>query len=181
MALAPSQPEWPETHTARVSYLDHRLTINRYFRAHLHDANAADDLTQDVFAAALPGLAKASADARPILPWLLKIAERRLADAQRARARERAHLVPLEPCSEQLRQPRDDPRLVSSGLIQTLHDAIDALPASQRAVLTGHLLEGRTFSELAARLDTTEAACKTRFARAIAAAQHALRDAGHTR
>jgi RNA polymerase sigma-70 factor, ECF subfamily len=161
----------------RVAYSAHRRDIYRYFSVRLHDSVLAEDLTQEVFTAALPRLAELGANDRIVSAWLYKIAERRLADALRVRSRERERLAPLLSDGGP-GEPSQPDSAAMPGLVQTIVGTIDALPPSQRVVLIAHLLEGRRFAEIAAGLGTTEAACKTRFARGIATVRGALIAAG---
>ncbi|MGQ0616153.1 MAG: sigma-70 family RNA polymerase sigma factor [Acidimicrobiia bacterium] len=69
--------------------------------AHLVDRDAADDLTQDVYARAIPALASFRADASA-RTWLLSIARRACADrlrrrSRRRRLRDRLESAPVSP------------------------------------------------------------------------------------
>ncbi|HEV8468986.1 MAG TPA: sigma factor-like helix-turn-helix DNA-binding protein, partial [Candidatus Limnocylindria bacterium] len=56
--------------------------------------------------------------------------------------------------------------------------ALTALPARQRQAVVLRLIEGRSFAEIAQRSGSTEAACKMRFARGIAAVRACLEEEG---
>jgi DNA-directed RNA polymerase specialized sigma24 family protein len=64
------------------------------------------------------------------------------------------------------------------GLVDTIVGAVEGLPATERAVVTRRLLEDRPFAEIAVELQTTEAACRTRFSRAMRTVRAVLLGAG---
>ena len=60
-----------------------------YFRRRLGDPERAEELTQDVFAAAASSLPEERPGDPPVLVWLYAVARRRFADEARRRGRER--------------------------------------------------------------------------------------------
>ena len=127
-------------------------------------ANPADaeEITQTVFAEAAARLVVESTGAAPPLAWLYTVAQRRLIDEARRRA-SRGTALPLRDACE----TRD--RQYGGEVAAALRKSVAALPRAQREVVVLRLVEGRPFAEIAERLGTTEAACKMRFRRGLAA------------
>jgi RNA polymerase sigma factor (sigma-70 family) len=65
----------------------HYATVYRYIRRRTGDDDRAEDLTQEVFAAAAAALPTEGDGRPPILAWLYTVAQRRFADAARRSAR----------------------------------------------------------------------------------------------
>jgi RNA polymerase sigma-70 factor (ECF subfamily) len=115
----------------------------------------AEDIAADVFAAAAGALDRFRPGATPVLAWLYTVARRRLADEARRRAR--------------------TPRLLAAhgsleygpDVAAALRRAITSVPDGQRRVVVWKLIEGRSFSEIAERLQISEGACKMRASRAL--------------
>ncbi len=145
----------------------HYGQLFRYIRRRTPDDFEAEDVTQAVFADAAKRLGDFKPGAAPVLAWLYTVAQRRLADRARRLAHQHASLRELERA-----------RLAAVGseygaeVAAALHDAIAALPETQRDVVVLKLLRGLTFAEIAGRVGSSEGACKMRFARGL----EALRD-----
>jgi RNA polymerase sigma-70 factor (ECF subfamily) len=144
----------------------HYATVFRYIRRRTGDDDRAEDLTQDVFAAAAAALPTEGEGQPPILAWLYAVAQRRFADD----ARRAARTVPLVPP----RQPPD----YSPPVAHAISAALGRLRPEQRQVVALKLLRGLSFAEIAAELETSPAAAKMRFARALAALREELRQEG---
>ena len=71
-------------------------------------------------------------------------------------------LVPLEEVVDELPARDYDPDIAKA-----LRQAMWRLPAAQRRVVCMKLFEGRSFAEIASVLETTQAAAKMRFTRAL--------------
>ncbi|HEY3051751.1 MAG TPA: RNA polymerase sigma factor [Gaiellaceae bacterium] len=128
-----------------------------YLRRRLGDPERAEELTQDVFAAAASALPAELPGDPPVLAWLYAVARRRFADEARRRGRERrlALLLPSRGSSEY--EP----------ISGALRDALAALPGGQSQVVLLKLVRGLTFAEIGAEVGLTEAAAKMRFVRAL--------------
>jgi RNA polymerase sigma factor (sigma-70 family) len=138
--------------------------IYRYLRRRTKDTDHAEELTQDVFAAAAEALAGLESSPYPLDALLYTIARRRFADYAREGPR-RAAIRPLDG-SEQAVAPRYQGEVVAA-----IQAGVMRLEPDQRQVVVWKLLEGRSFAEISRKAGATEAACKMRFSRAL----HALR------
>jgi RNA polymerase sigma factor (sigma-70 family) len=148
-------------YTAEEAYRDYRGAIYRFLLRKTGDHHDAEDLTQRVFADCAAALKSEAAQPRSILAWLYATAERRFVDDVRRRvvARRNVHL---------LRSDDIAPDMVYSAEVSAaLREAIARLPTEQRLVVVMKVLEGQPFSEIAHKLEITEAACKMRLSRAI--------------
>ncbi len=156
------------TDPASEAFERHYASVYRFVRRHGSDQDDAEDLTQDVFAAAVAALGDARVESPPPLAWLYTVAQRRLIDA--GRRRRTAESVTQEPATA-------DP-VYGPQVAQALARAVGELPEAQRQVVVAKLWEGRTLAEIAERLGTSEAACKMRFARGLARLRDDLRKEG---
>lgn len=144
---------------ADEAFRRHYEAVYRFVRgrAQPHDA---EDLTQEVFVAAVVALGAARVESPPPLQWLYTVARRRLLD------RARRQRLPL-PASAVDEPASGSEHTYAPRLGATLARAVAALPVAQREVVVLKLFEGYTLAETAARLGTSEAACKMRLARAL--------------
>jgi RNA polymerase sigma-70 factor (ECF subfamily) len=140
---------------AGQAFRRHYRQVYGFVRRRSSSDAQAEDITGDVFADAAAALDGFTPGAAPVLAWLYTVARRRLADE----ARRRARLTPVAAAEPTVEYGPD--------VAAALNRAIAALPAAQRAVVVLKLLEGRSFREIAARVNATEAACKMRFSRAL--------------
>jgi RNA polymerase sigma-70 factor (ECF subfamily) len=150
------------TDVAEQAFRRHYGQIYRYLRRRTGDHHRAEDLTQQVFAAAVVSLRETES---PSLAWLYTVAQRRFADELRRDA-VGERLGTLEPVSS-----RED-REYGPDVAAALRACLERLPEGQRKVLVLKLLRGARFAEIGAKLDVTPEAAKMRFVRAL----EALRD-----
>ena len=75
--------------SAEGAFRRHYGHVYGYFRRRLGDPGRAEELTQDVFAAAAKSLPQERPGDPPVLVWLYAVARRRFADEARRRGRER--------------------------------------------------------------------------------------------
>ena len=143
-----------------AAFKRHYSQIYRYVRRTGSSHADAEELTQEVFAQAAARLEQLATDSRPLEAWLYTVAQRRLTDEGRRRARA-ARLLTLAPP-----QP-DAPPVYGTSVAAALRRALESLPQAQRQVVVLKLLEGRPFAEIAQVLGTTEAASRMRFSRAL--------------
>jgi RNA polymerase sigma-70 factor (ECF subfamily) len=141
----------------------HYAQIFRYVRRRTPDDHEAEEVTQLVFADAARGLERFKPGAAPVLAWLYTVAQRRLADRARSLARACASLAALDRGRLHVVAERD----YGPNLAEALRLGLARLPEAQREVVVLKLINGLSFAEIAARLGTTEAACKMRFARGL--------------
>jgi RNA polymerase sigma-70 factor (ECF subfamily) len=140
---------------AAQAFRRHYRQVYGFVRRRSSSDAQAEDITGDVFADAAAALGRFRPGATPVLAWLYTVARRRLADEARRHSRV-ATLTVAEPTVE-----------YGPDVAAALGRAIVALPDAQRMVVVLKLIEGRSFREISARTDATEAACKMRFSRAL--------------
>ena len=141
----------------------HYGAVYRFVRRRSGSREDAEDVTQEVFLAAIDALNEARLQ-EPSLAWLYTVAQRRLVDRLRRNAVDPGVAEPA---------PRYAAFLVSS-LVASLNE----LDAGQRRVIVMKLFEGRRFREIAAALDLSEEAARARFSRGLRELQQRLREKG---
>lgn len=159
----------------------YRAAIYRYILRLDGNAARAEDLTQETFVRVHQHL-KDLTDARALEGWLYRIATNVFYD----RFRQREHRQPAEPllfmgASGEEEKPladesalRPDQLAEQSGMSECVLRFLARLPASQRAVLLLHDLQGYTDPEIAARLGISLENAKVRLHRARAGLRTAL-------
>lgn len=157
-----------------LAFRRHYGDVYRFVRRHTDTDDAAEEIAQSVFAQAAAGLDPEREGAAPLLAWLYTVAQRRIVDAARVRAK-RGTVLRLEESYPATEQPR-----YGTGVAKALRAALAALPPAQRDVVLLRLLEGRSFAEIAQRLETTEAACKMRFRRGLSSVRDLFEKEGIT-
>jgi RNA polymerase sigma-70 factor (ECF subfamily) len=142
---------------AEGAFRRHYGHVYGYFRRRLGDPERAEELTQEVFAAAVSGLREQRPGDPPVLAWLYTVARRRFADEARSRSRERrlAGMFSARGSSEY--EP----------IAGAIREAIASLPGGQARVVLLKLVRGLTFAEIGAETGLIEAAAKMRFVRAL--------------
>jgi RNA polymerase sigma-70 factor (ECF subfamily) len=143
---------------AEGAFRRHYGHVYGYFRRRLGDPERAEELTQDVFAAAAASLPEERPGDPPVLAWLYTVARRRFADEARRRGRERkaSAILPGRGSSSEY-EP----------IASALREAIGTLPTGQARVVLLKLVRGLTFAEIGAEVGLTEAAAKMRFVRGL--------------
>jgi RNA polymerase sigma-70 factor (ECF subfamily) len=135
------------------------------FLVHLTgDVHQAEDLTQDVFAAAWEK--RATFEGRSTLAtWLHRIAYTKFLDARRA-ARRAAGLLERFAIAK---GPPADPldAVAADDEARRLYRALQSLDAAERGVLALHYLQGLSYREMAAVLDEPAGTVKWRTAEAL--------------
>lgn len=139
------------------TYRRSRNRLLAYIRQRVASAEEAEDILQEVFAAALRSYS-VTEPIEDLLAWLFQAARNRIVDWYR---RKRRRLLPLPGSSdeddcelEELLassgpQPHDE--AARAALLDELADGIEELPAAQREVIVEQAIEGRTFREIAGR------------------------------
>src|SRR5437899_5823884 len=132
-------------------YEDNFERVYAFIARRVHDRDAAQDLTADVFHRALKNLPQFEWRGVPFAAWLFRIAANAIADRSKRAAKERD--LPRD----------DDPPEVSFEDIDErarLFRLVDRLPADQRRVIVMRFAEERTIREIAADLGRSEGAVK---------------------
>jgi RNA polymerase sigma factor (sigma-70 family) len=157
---------------AATAFRCHYDDVFRFVRRHVSSDSEAEDVTQSVFVQAAARLERPRSEASPVLAWLYTVAQHRLIDEARRRSRQGTS-APLEPAALDRAEP-----LYGSEVASTLRGALADLPQSSRAVVVMRLIQGRSFAEIADQVGATEAACKMRFLRGLAAVREAFQKEG---
>jgi RNA polymerase sigma-70 factor (ECF subfamily) len=148
-------------------------TVYRFVRRRSASREEAEDLTQEVFEAALAALGQARLDAEGApLAWLYTVARHRLIDRLRVR---RESSVQLDP--EGLPAAGGD-RSYGPRIVEALLEGLRGLGEAQRRVVVLKVFEGRPFAEIAAEVGASEEACRMRFSRGLAALRRHLQEKG---
>ena len=142
---------------AEGAFRRHYGHVYGYFRWRLGDPHRAEELTQEVFAAAASALPEVRPGDPPVLAWLYTVARRRFADEARRRGRERSLAARLSVRSGSDYEP----------VAGAIREAIAALPGGQAQVVVLKLVRGLTFAEIGAEVGLTEGAAKMRFVRGL--------------
>jgi RNA polymerase sigma factor (sigma-70 family) len=151
-----------------LSYRRHFDDVYRFVRRRSSAADA-EDVTQEVFAAAAVALAGARVEVPPPLAWLYTVARRRLADLTRRRVSPESSSANDLPAGERTYGPQVGRELAA---------AFGRLTDAQRRVIVLKLFDGRSFVEIAALLGSSENACKMRFSRGLAKLREELERKG---
>lgn len=140
------------------------------------DRSAAEDIAQDAMLKALAGLPSFDR-ARPVEPWLDRIAANAARDWLRKKARRPETLVDQLPDSrEDVHSAEADAALIARTLPDRLGAALDQLEPEFRAVVVMRHLLDMTAAEIGEVLGVAEATARTRDRRALLRLREVLRD-----
>lgn len=152
---------------------DHEALFDRYcpvifayLRAHLSSREEVEDLTLDVFAAALenPSLSTWSGDRQ--LAWLKRTARNKLLNFYRYTRRRPT--VALDASVEFLPDPDEPERiLLRNEMYEQLHQAIQQLPPLQQQLLLLRYGHGLATAEIAVLLNKSDQTIRQMLSRAI--------------
>jgi RNA polymerase sigma-70 factor (ECF subfamily) len=135
-------------------YEDHFERVYAFIARRVHDRDAAEDLTSDVFHRALASLSRFEWRGVPFAAWLFRIASNVMADRSKHSSREREFYGlddPSEASENDLEEVEDRARLFR---------LVDELPADQRRVIVKRFAEEKSTREIAQELGRTEGAIK---------------------
>lgn len=157
-----------DTRSFEVFYRRHFESLLGFFARRTRDPELAADLTAETFAAALSSRRRYRPEKGRADSWLFSIAYHKLTDAQRRgaaedRARRRLGMERIELTDRDLariEQLADEDRARAS---------IEDLPPDQRDAIKAHIVRGRTYEDIAASLNTSEAVVRKRVSRGLAA------------
>jgi RNA polymerase sigma factor (sigma-70 family) len=149
-------------------YLRHVDGLLGFFARRTQDAELAAELTAETFAAALVARRRYRPEAGAASAWLFGIAMKKLADAQRRgyaerRARRRLGMERLELSDD------DVHRIDTLGEDSTASALLELLAADQRTAIRAHVVEERSYAEIAASEHVSEAVVRKRVSRGLAA------------
>ena len=138
--------------------------IYRFVRARVRDDGLAEDITAEVFLSALRHIKGYQDQGRPFSCWLYRIAVNAVAShyrSQRSSLPLDEHLDLVSP----LLDPLDE--VVGRERIRAVWQAVDRLPAQQRAAMILKFSEDMTMEEVGAVLGKSRAAAKLLIYRAM--------------
>ena len=138
--------------------------IYRFVRARIRDDGLAEDITAEVFLSALRHIKGYRDQGRPFSCWLYRIAVNAVASHYRS---QRSTLSLDDQLG--LVSPRLDPldEVVDRERLRTIWQAVDRLPAQQRAAMILKFSEDMTMEEIGAVLGKSPAAAKLLIYRAM--------------
>ncbi len=150
-------------------YYRHSDKVLSYFLYQTKDPELATDLCGETFAAALVASYKYKPDREPATAWLFAIARRKLIDSIRKgqidnRARLKLNVRPLELTDEDIESIN---ARYSDTDHQILNDILAELPKDQRDVLLARVVDEAEYSEIAARLSSSESVVRKRVSRSL--------------
>jgi RNA polymerase sigma-70 factor (ECF subfamily) len=159
---------------ADAAFREHYGRVYGFVRSRTASDADAEDIAQTVFVEAAERLHAFKPGSTPVLAWLFTVAHRRLIDAARQHSR-RGPMSSLDTVDAAAPDVE-----YGSEVASILREALASLPRSQRRVVLLRLIDGRSFGEIAERTGSTDAACKMRFARGVAAVRAYLEREGIT-
>ncbi len=133
--------------------------VSRCLYRWVGDTQLVKDLTQETFLRVHRARDRYRRGA-PVGPWVLTIARRLSIDALRRRAAKRDRVTREGRVPEQTAPVPDEP--TPKWLVDEVRAAIEALPESQRLVVSMHKLEGKPLAEVAEILGINEGAARVR-------------------
>jgi RNA polymerase sigma-70 factor (ECF subfamily) len=154
-----------------VLYLRYETVLVGYLVRKTRDPELAADLTAETFAAAVLVADTFRDEGQSAVPWLLGIARNLLARSwQRGQAERRARdrlgverLVMSDASLERVEALIDD-----SDPGNPLIAALDRLPESQRDAIRAHVVDEKSYAELAAEFGVPEGTVRQRVSRGLA-------------
>jgi RNA polymerase sigma factor (sigma-70 family) len=147
-------------------YVRHVDGLLGFFARRTRDAELAADLTAETFAAALAARRRYRPEKGAANAWLYGIALKKLADAQRrgyaeTRARRRLGMERLELSDDDIARIE---RLASEPSASLL---VDQLAPDQREAVVAHVVDERSYGDIAGQLGTSEAVVRKRVSRGL--------------
>jgi RNA polymerase sigma-70 factor (ECF subfamily) len=138
--------------------------IYRFVRSRIHDDGLAEDVTADVFMSALRGIKSYQDQGRPFSCWLYRIA----ANAVASHYRNQRPQLSLDDAID-VASPQPDPvdEVVARDRVRAVWQAVDRLPAQQRAAMILKFSDDLTMEDIGAILGKSSAAAKLLIYRAV--------------
>lgn len=166
-------------HKVSGAYQSTYSQLVRFFRRRLGNSNDADDLSQDVFTLWLHR--KAQSPIRENRAYLFKIANNLLIEYWRNNQRQTQMQDTQDDDLEQVSDTRlDDPSdiLEQQQRIQSLSDAIDALPPRRREAFLLYRFDGLSQSEIAERMEISISMVEKHIAAALLHCKDVMKNSG---
>jgi RNA polymerase sigma-70 factor (ECF subfamily) len=148
-------------------YARHVDMLLGFFARRTRNADLAADLTAETFAAALSARRRYRADSGAAVAWLFGIAMKKLADAQRRgyaeqRCRRRLGLERIELTDA------DIARIDALGESTNASALLEALVPEQREAIRAHVVDERSYADIAVEQHVSEAVVRKRVSRGLA-------------
>lgn len=171
MAIGRERPARPavaaeERPTANELYERHLDTVYGYVSRRTPTRQEAEDITAEVFAAAIDALPRFTGRSTA-LAWLIGIARRKLADWERRRKRS-GHSVRLE-MAQNLpagSEHEPGPALAQAEAQKIIQDLVSGLPANQREALMLQYADSLPIADIAAVMGRSQASVNSLLQRA---------------
>jgi RNA polymerase sigma factor (sigma-70 family) len=161
----------------QAAYRELLLALTPYLRAMAHRAlgpEESEDAVQDILLS-LHAVRHTYDPRRPIKPWLVTIAKRRLADRLRRRLRRTKREDPLDDGVTLADEaPNHGDKVLD---IRTVRRAVEGLPAAQKEAVVLLRLREMSVRDAAAACGRSEGSLKVSLHRALGALRRALRRA----
>jgi RNA polymerase sigma-70 factor, ECF subfamily len=154
-------------------YARHVPSVLRYFARRTQDPELAADLTSETFACALAGRRRYRPEKGAAGAWLFAIASHRLADAQRRGYAERRMCKRLG--LERIPLTEDDVTHIEALGAASIDTVLDGLGPDQRAAIQAHVIDERSYDQIAVEMDTSEAVVRKRVSRGLALARRRMK------
>jgi RNA polymerase sigma-70 factor (ECF subfamily) len=157
-------------------YLRHVDALLGFFARRTGDPELAADLTSETFAAALAHRRRFKPGAGAASAWLFGIAGHKLADAQRKGYAERRMCRRLG--MERIALSDDDVARIAMLGESATGTLLEELAEPQRAAIHAHVVDERSYRDIARDLDTSEAVVRKRVSRGLATVRRRMGRAG---
>jgi RNA polymerase sigma-70 factor (ECF subfamily) len=149
-------------------YRRHSPAVLAYLMRELRDREAVADLSAEVFAAVLIAAGRYRAQGSSATPWVIGIARNKLLMSLRhgrveARARHRLGFAPVELRDDDL----DRIELTAAHSAGRLAEIVDRLPEHERYAVHSHVVEERSYRDIAAELQCSEMVIRKRVSRGL--------------
>jgi RNA polymerase sigma-70 factor (ECF subfamily) len=131
--------------------------IYRFVRTRIHDDGLAEDVTADVFISALRSVKSYQDQGRPFSCWLYRIAANAVASHYRNRRPVLSIDEAIDPAAVET-DPADE--VVARDRVRAVWQAVDRLPAQQRAAMILKFSDDLTMEDIGAILGKSPAAAK---------------------
>jgi RNA polymerase sigma-70 factor, ECF subfamily len=169
VARAVARAQSGDMEAIRFLYLRYKDNVYGYVLSILRDQHEAEDVTQQVFMKLIAVIGKYQPRSVPFTSWILRVARNVAVDHLRGR-----RLIPVDEVYAADRTADDGGRERRWGL----RDALEALPEEQREVVVLRHFLGLSPTEIAERLDRSEASIHGLHHRARRALRRELTDRG---
>ena len=154
-------------------YVRHVDGLLGYFARRTRDAELAADLTAETFAAALAGRRRFRPEAGTAGAWLYGIAMKKLADAQRRGYAERRACRRLGLERIELTDA-DVAHIEALGEQPTASALVELLVSDQRDAVRAHVVDDRSYAEIASAQHVSEAVVRKRVSRGLASVRERM-------